>query len=94
MFTFSLPQSDLVFGEAGGFGPHSHAEMVLDEVIHHQIVAELGKIHGCVLVLGQDVAVSSVLQQEAHYVCVPSFARLPGRTDNIYQGKLCAMCRK
>lgn len=50
--------------------------MVLDEVTHHQIVAELGKVHGCVLVFGQDVAVGSVLQQEAHYVSVPSFACL------------------
>lgn len=50
--------------------------MVLDEVAHHQVVAELGEVHGRVLVFGQDVAVSSILQQEAHYVSVPSFACL------------------
>lgn len=50
--------------------------MVLDEVTHHQIVAELGEVHGRVLVFGQNVAVSSVLQQEAHYVSVASFAGL------------------
>ncbi len=53
-----------------------HADVVLDEVTHHQIVAELGKVHGCVLVFGQDVAVSSVLQQEAHYISISSFACL------------------
>lgn len=55
---------------------HSHVDVVLDEVTHHQIVAELGEVHGCVLVFGQDVAVGSVFQQEAHYVSVPSFACL------------------
>lgn len=60
----------------GNCGQHSHANVVLDEVTHHQIVTELGEVHGCVLVFGQDVAVGSVLQQEAHYVSVPSFARL------------------
>lgn len=50
--------------------------MVLDQVTHHEIVAELGKVHGCVLVFGQDVAVGPVLQQEAHYVSVSSFACL------------------
>lgn len=53
--------------------------MVLDEVIHQQIVAQLGKIHGRVLVLGKDVAVGAVLQQEAHHVRVPPLARLFGR---------------
>lgn len=55
---------------------HSHVDVVLDEVTHNKIVTELGKVHGCVLVLGQDVAVSPILQQEAHYISVPSFASL------------------
>ncbi len=67
--------------------------MVLDEVAHHQVVAELGEVHGRVLVFGQDVAVGSILQQEAHYVSVPSFACLKRRTGNIYQHNLCPMNR-
>lgn len=61
------------------FFPHSHAEMVLDEVVHEQIVAQLGEIHGRVLVFGEDVAVGAVLQQEAHHVCVSPLARLWAR---------------
>lgn len=68
----------------GGRGPHSHshAEMVLDKVVHEQIVAQLGKIHGRVLVFGQDVAVGAVLQQEAHHVRVSPLACLSGRRGN------------
>ena len=54
----------------------SHADVVLDQVAHHQVVAQLGKVHGSGLGFGHDVAVRSVLQQEAHYVSVPSFASL------------------
>lgn len=53
--------------------------MVLDEVAHDQVVAELCEVHGCVLVLGQDVAVGSIFQQEVHHVSVPSLACLKGR---------------
>lgn len=44
--------------------------MVLNEVTDGQVVADLGEVHGCVLVFGQDVAVCAILQQEAHNVCV------------------------
>lgn len=60
-------------------GLHSQADVVLDEVAHHQVVAQLGKVHGPVLVLGEDVAVGAVLQQEAHYVDVSPLARLKGK---------------
>lgn len=63
-----------------GFSAHesinSHVDMILYEVTHNKIVTELGKVHGCVLVFGQDVAVSAILQQEAHYISIPSFASL------------------
>lgn len=55
---------------------HSHVDVILYEVTHNKIVTELGKVHGCVLVFGQDVAVSPILQQEAHYISIPSFASL------------------
>lgn len=55
---------------------HSHVNVVLYKVTHNKIVTELGEVHGCVLVFGQNVAVSPVLQQEAHYVSVPPFASL------------------
>lgn len=55
---------------------HSHVDMVLNKVAHNKIVTELGKVHGCVLVLGQNVAVGPILQQEAHYVSVPPLASL------------------
>lgn len=41
---------------------NSRLDVVFDEVIHHHVVAELGKVQGCCLVLGEDVAVSSILQ--------------------------------
>lgn len=41
---------------------HSHVDVVLDEVIHQQVVADLGKVHGRILVFGQDVTVGPVLQ--------------------------------
>lgn len=72
---------------AGSICPHSHAEMVLDEVVHEQIVAQLCKIHGRVLVFGKNVAVTTILQQEAHHVCVSSLARLLGRTDDPWTRK-------
>lgn len=50
--------------------------MVLYEVTHNKIVAELGEVHGCVLVFGQNVAVGPILQQEAHYISVPPLASL------------------
>lgn len=53
--------------------------MVLDKVVHEQIVAQLGEIHGRVLVFGEDVAVSTILQQEAHHVCVSPLACLLAR---------------
>lgn len=64
-------------------GQHSHSDVILDEITHHQVVAELGEVHGRVLVFGQDVAVSSILQQESHYVCVPSFTGLTHSRGNI-----------
>ena len=54
--------------------------VVLDEVTDGQVVADLGKVHGGVLVFGEDVAVGAVLQQEAHYVCVPPLTGL-GRSE-------------
>lgn len=57
-------------------GGDSRVDVVLDEVVDRQVVADLGKVHGRVLVLGQDVAVSAVLQQEAHYVRIAPLARL------------------
>lgn len=50
--------------------------MVLNKVAHNKIVTELGKVHGCVLVFGQNVAVGPILQQEAHYISVPPLASL------------------
>lgn len=55
---------------------HSHVDMVLYKVTHNKIVTELGKVHGRVLVFGQNVAVCPVLQQEAHYISVPPLASL------------------
>lgn len=55
---------------------HSHVDVVLYEVTHNKIVTELGKVHGRVLVFGRDVAVSPILQQEAHHISIPSFASL------------------
>ena len=55
---------------------YSHVDVMRDEVGHHQVIADLGKVHGVVLVLGQDVAVGAVLQQEAHYVSVPPLTAL------------------
>lgn len=65
-----------------GVSSHSHAEMVLDEVVDQQIVAQLGKIHGRALVFGKDVAVGTILQQEAHHVRVSPLARLLARREN------------
>lgn len=55
---------------------HSHVDVILYEVTHNKIVTELGEVHGRVLMFGQDVAVSPILQQEAHYISIPSFASL------------------
>lgn len=62
--------------------------MILDEITQHQVVAKLGEVHGCVLVFGQDVAVGSVIQQEAHYISVPPLTRLTQRRGNIYLNNL------
>lgn len=62
---------------------HSHVNVVLYKVTHNKIVTELGKVHGCVLVFGQNVAVSPVLQQEAHYISVPPLASLTQRVISI-----------
>lgn len=75
--------SDGVLGHTG-----QNADVVLDEVVHIQVVAEFGEVHGCVLVFGQDVAVSSVVQQEAHYISVPPFtglhqSRLPSQSLSV-----------
>lgn len=67
---------------------HSHVDVILDEVTHNKIVAELGKVHGCVLVFGRDVAVSPILQQEAHYISVPSFASLMEKSHSNLKEEL------
>lgn len=40
---------------------HLHVDVVLDEVTHNQVVADFGKVQSCVLVLGLDVAIGSIL---------------------------------
>lgn len=40
---------------------NSRAVVVLDEVVDHQVVVELGEVRGRGLVLGLDVAICSVL---------------------------------
>lgn len=67
---------------------HPHVDVVLYEVAHHQVVAELGEVHGRVLVLGQDVAVGPVLQQEAHHVGVPPLTRLGHNTSDWLSWRL------
>lgn len=61
---------------------HSHVDVILYEVTKQKIVTELGEVHGCVLVFGRDVAVRPVLQQEAHYIRVPSFAGLKQKSQS------------
>ena len=57
---------------------HSHLDVVLDEVENHDVVADLGEVHGCVLVFGGDVAVCPVLQQQAHHVSITPLTCLGG----------------
>lgn len=75
--TYSRPKREtLDFSPRESIVRHSHVDVILYEVAHNEIVTELGKVHGRVLVFGQDVAVSPILQQEAHYISIPSFASL------------------
>lgn len=73
---FANQREMLDFSPRESTARHSHVDVILDEVAHNKIVTELGKVHGRVLVFGQDVAVSPILQQEAHYISIPSFASL------------------
>lgn len=54
------------------FKKHLRLDVVFYEVIHNHVVAELGKVQGSCLVLGEDIAVCSILQEEAHYICISS----------------------
>lgn len=61
--------------------------MALELLIHQYVIALFSKMHGTVLMLGQNVAVSSAFNHEPHYIRIPSFTSLcgkgeGGRTEN------------
>lgn len=59
-------------------------DLVLDEVTHHEVVAQFGEAHGCVFsVLGHSVAVGAILQQEAHHISIPPLTCLKTKTVHL-----------
>lgn len=55
--------------------------MAPELLIHQYVIALFSKMHGAVLMLGQDVAVSSVFNHEPHYISIPSFTSLYGKGE-------------
>lgn len=55
--------------------------MAPELLIHQYVIALFSKMHGAVLMLGQNVAVSSVFNHEPHYIRIPSFTSLYGKGE-------------
>lgn len=56
--------------------------MAPELLIYHYVIALFSKMHGAVLMLGQNVAVSSVFNHEPHYIRIPSFTSLGGKGED------------
>lgn len=74
---------------AASRGPErdSHAGVIADKVAHGQVVVLLGQVQSGRFVLGLDVAIGALLQQEAHNVGVAPLACLVGGQQRHWSNK-------